>query len=76
MVVKPLSALELVKNFDALPNDAVVSAKVTEILLNTSKWTLWRNPPLRRIQLSQKRFGYRVGDIRALVRGELAPTAA
>jgi len=75
-VVKPLSALELVKNFDALPDDAVVLSKVTEILLNTSKWSLWRNPPFRRIQLSEKRFGYRVGDIRAFVRGERAPTAA
>jgi hypothetical protein len=76
MALKPLSALELVKNFDALPNDAVVPTKVTEILLNTSEWTLRRNPPLRRIQISQNRYGHRVGDIRALVRGELAPSAA
>ena len=75
-MVKPLSALELVKNFDALPDDAVVPSKVTEILLNTSKWSLWRNPPFRRVQLSERRFGYRVGDIRAFVRGERAPTAA
>jgi hypothetical protein len=76
MPVKPLSALDLVKNFDALPDDAVVPTKVTEILLNISEWTLRRNPPLRRIQLSQQKFGHRVGDIRALVRGQLAPTAA
>ena len=67
--MKPLN-LELVRNFDALPNDAVVPAKVTEILLNTSVWTLRRHPPLRRVQLSPRRFGHRVGDIRALIRGE------
>jgi len=67
-----LAALELVKNFDALPDDAVVPAKVTYILLNTSEWTMRRNPPLRRVQISQRRFGHRVGDIRALVRGQSA----
>jgi hypothetical protein len=36
--MKPMTALELVRNFDALPNDAVVPTKVTEILLNTSEW--------------------------------------
>jgi hypothetical protein len=74
--MKPLTALELVRNFDALPDDALVPTKVTEILLNTSEWTMRRKPPLRRIQISQKRFGHRVGDIRALVRGEIASTAA
>jgi hypothetical protein len=76
--MKPMTALELVRNFDALPNDAVVPTKVTEILLNTSEWTMRRNPPLRRIQISQGRFGHRVGDIRALARGELTspPEAA
>jgi hypothetical protein len=73
--MKPMTALELVRNFDALPDDAVVSTKVTEILLNTSEWTLRRNPPLRRVQISQKRFGHRVGDIRALVRGASPPQA-
>jgi hypothetical protein len=68
--MKPMTALELVRNFDALPDDALVPTKVTEILLNTSEWTLRRNPPLRRIQVSQKCFRNRVGDIRALVRGQ------
>jgi len=66
-----LPALELVKNFDALPDDAIVPAKVTYILLNTSEWTMRRNSPLRRVQISQRRFGHRVGDIRALVRGQI-----
>jgi hypothetical protein len=74
--MKPLPALELVRNFDALPDDAVVPAKVLEIMINTSQWTLRRNPPLRRVQISQKRFGYRVGDIRALARGAITLPAA
>ena len=48
--MKPLPALELVRHFDALPDDAVVSTKVLEIMINTSEWTLRRNPPLRRVQ--------------------------
>jgi hypothetical protein len=74
--MKPLPALELVRHFDALPDDALVPTKVLEIMINTSEWTLRRNPPLRRVQISQKRFGYRVGDIRALARGQFPPTAA
>lgn len=70
--MKPLTALDLVKNFDALPDDAVVPLSVSRILLNISEWTERRNPPLRRIQTSQRRFGNRVGDIRALVRGRTA----
>jgi hypothetical protein len=73
MPVKPLSALQLVENFDALPDDQLVPSKVAQILLNISEWTLRRKPlPLRRIQLSQQKFGYRVGDIRKMIRGEEA----
>jgi hypothetical protein len=74
--MKRLTALDLVRNFDALPDDALVPTKVLEIVINTSEWTLRRNPPLLpRIHTSQKSFGYRVGDIRALVRGKLTPAA-
>ena len=68
--MKPLTPLELVRNFDALPNDAVVPLSVSRILLGISEWTERRNPPLRRVQISQRRFGHRVGDIRALARGQ------
>lgn len=68
--MKPLTALELIENFDRLPDDAVVPDKVTDIMLGISKWSRQRHPILRRIQLSARRFGNRVGDIRALVRGE------
>jgi hypothetical protein len=73
VALKPLTALESVKDFDALPNDAIVSGKVAEILLNLSEWTMRRNPRLPRVQLSAGRFGYRAGDIRAFVRGEPIP---
>lgn len=75
--MKPLSAIELMHNFDQLPDDCVVSDPVTCLILGVSEWTLRRDPPanLRRIRLSQRRFGRRVGDIRALVRGTTPATA-
>ncbi len=66
--MKPLTALELIKHFDALPNDAIVPTGVTVIVTNLSEWTLRRHLP--KVQLSPRRCGFRVGDIRALVRGE------
>jgi hypothetical protein len=66
--MKPLTALELIENFDRLPNDAVVPTTVTAALTNMSEWTLRRH--LRKVRLSPRRCGFRVGDIRALVRGE------
>ena len=73
--MKPLTALELIENFDRLPDDAIVPTKVTDILLGISEWTRRRTPALQRIPLSPRRYGNRVGDIRALVRGQ-KPTAA
>jgi hypothetical protein len=68
--MKPLTALELIENFDRLPDDAVVPSKVTDIVLGISEWTRRRHPLLRRIPLSPRRFGNRVGDIRAIARGQ------
>jgi hypothetical protein len=70
-----MSDVERIKNFDALPEDAVVSPKITAILLDESERTLRRHSPIKRIQLSERRTGYRVGDIRAFVRGRAAATA-
>lgn len=69
--MKPLTALELIKNFDQLPDDAVVPDRVTCLILGVSEWTFRRDPPknLRRVPLSARRVGRRVGDIRAFVRG-------
>ena len=70
MADERLTPLELIQNFDSLPNDAVVPLKVSRLVRNTSEWTDRRNPPLRRIQISPRRWGHRVGDIRAHIRGE------
>lgn len=63
-----LSDLELIQNFDKLPDDAIVPEKVSRIIRHTSEWTDRRHKPLPRIQISPGRFGNRVGDIRAVNR--------
>jgi hypothetical protein len=70
-----MSEIERIKHFDTLPDDAVVSSKITAIMLDESERTLRRQPPIKRIQLSARRVGFRVGDIRALVRGTATATA-
>jgi hypothetical protein len=69
--MKPLSALELIRNFDQLPDDALVPPKVLEILTGISEWTRRRNQKLSlpRVPISEHRYLYRAGDIRAAVRG-------
>jgi hypothetical protein len=37
---------EILKRFDELPADAIVSTKVTAIVLNTHERTLRRSPPI------------------------------
>jgi len=59
----------LLENFDRLPDDALADVKMTAAVFGYSEWTLRRDPPIIRRQISARRFGYRVGDIRALVRG-------
>ena len=58
-----------VQAFDQLPNDAIVDDALSAAILNISIWTLRRNNPIPAIQLSARRKGRRVGDIRAMVRG-------
>jgi len=64
--------LDFVKDFDRLPDDAIVSHQATEVLLGglVSSRQLRRKPPIPRRQISPQRFGFRAGDIRALIRGE------
>jgi hypothetical protein len=67
-----LSALELIRNFDELPDDFVVTLEVSRIIRGQlSEWTDRRNPDPRlpRVQITLNRFGHRVGDIRTVVRG-------
>jgi hypothetical protein len=56
--------------FDSLPNDAIVSDRVAAAILSISIWTLRRENPVPTRKISERRRGRRVGDLRALVRGE------
>jgi hypothetical protein len=71
-IAMPRSCEELAKEFDTLSQDQIVPAGVYDVLRNQSRETRRRKPPpLRRIQFSAKLYGYRVGDLRKLIRGEL-----
>jgi hypothetical protein len=61
--------------FDSLPNDAIVPDRVAAALLAISIWTLRRENPVPARQISERRRGRRVGDLRAKVRGA-EPVAA
>jgi hypothetical protein len=65
------ATLEAVTNFDRLPEDGIVSARVARAVLGDvlTERTLRRTPPIPRRQLTERRFGFRVGDLRALIRG-------
>ena len=56
--------------FDSLPNDAIVSDRVAAAILSISIWTLRRENPVPTRQVSERRRGRRVGDLRNFVRGE------
>jgi hypothetical protein len=69
---------KLASQFDALPDDAIVTTKTAAVILGgaLTEQTLRRNPPIKRRQVSLRRYGFRVGDLRALIRGEIQPAAA
>lgn len=64
-----------IKNFDALPAQAVVRAPVAIAVLGISLSTLWRlssSGQLPAVRISPRTTGWRVGDIRALIDSRLA----
>jgi hypothetical protein len=65
-------SFEIIKRFDDLPDDAVVSTKITALVLGVAERTVRYHPRLTRIQISRGRYGFRVGNIRKIVRGEAA----
>jgi hypothetical protein len=65
---------DVVKQFDKLPNDAIISPRPAAIILNTTDRQLRRKPPIPRRQISQRNVGFRVGDIRALIRNATSLT--
>jgi hypothetical protein len=66
----PPKVLEMVRVFGTLPDIAAVIEPVGEVVTGLSGRTLRRRLP--RVRLSKKRFAYNVGDLRALLRGEIA----
>jgi hypothetical protein len=67
--VKP-SQLEIIKHFDELSDDMIVPDQIARIMLNVSPRQWFRSRPVPRRQISDRSGGSRVGDIRALVRGQ------
>jgi hypothetical protein len=66
--------LELLEKVKSLPDEFIVSDEVCGLLLGgMSRWTVDRTNPVPPIQLSARKRGRRLGDIRK-IRGE--PTAA
>ena len=66
-------ANSLVLNFDQLPDDAILNDYAAARILGVSVWTLRRTAPVPKRQISERRYGRRVGDIRAKVRGKWKP---
>jgi hypothetical protein len=60
---------EKLAEYDALPDDALVSDAVAAVILSISVWTLRRENPVPARQISERKRGRRVGDLRAKVRG-------
>jgi hypothetical protein len=66
--------LELLEKVKSLPDEFIVSDEVCGLLLGgMSRWTVDRTNPVPPIQLSARKRGRRLGDIRKF-RGE--PSAA
>jgi hypothetical protein len=62
-----------IKQFDDLPDDAVVPRRVTAAVLHVSERTVQRSVPT--VKLSARRRGNRVADIRKIARGDTPPEA-
>jgi hypothetical protein len=65
----------IVARADKLPDAAILPDQASARLMGISIWTLRRNNPVPPIKISIRRTGRRLGDIRALSRGELASEA-
>lgn len=72
------AARKAASQFDDLPDDALVTTATAAVILGgtLTEQTLRRAPPIKRRQVSQRRYGFRVGDLRKLIRGEIQPAAA
>jgi hypothetical protein len=66
--MKKAKLLEILRQFDNLPDTAVVPTKVTAAVIGTCEKTVRNNPLLPKRWVSPGRYGQGVGDIRRLVR--------
>jgi hypothetical protein len=64
-------SFEIIRHWDSLPDDAVVSSRITALVLGCAERTIRYHPKLKRIELSLGRYGFRVGNVRKIARGEL-----
>ena len=71
-VVNKLDVAKRLAAFTSLPDDALVSEPVAAAFLAMSVDTYRRINPLPRHRIAKRLVGVRVGDLRALVRGEAA----
>jgi hypothetical protein len=63
------------EQFDRLPDDAIAPDPVSAAVLSMSIWTLNRTNPVPKRRISERIHGRRVGDLRALARGEAVSAA-
>lgn len=73
--MSPNAIKEKLAAFDTLPKDAIVPDAVAAEFLSISIYTLRRENPVPRRQISERCFGRRVGDLRAKTRGEAKQAA-
>ena len=60
-------SFEITKHWDSLPDDAVVSAKITALVLGCAERTIRYHPDLIRVYISRGRYGFRVGNVRQII---------
>jgi hypothetical protein len=60
-------SFEIIKHWDSLPDDAVVSPKITGLVLGCAERTVRYHPDLTRVYISRGRYGFRAGNIRQIV---------
>jgi hypothetical protein len=63
-------SFEILRHWDDLPDDAVISTKIASLVLGAAERTIRYHPKLARVQISKGRYGFRAGNVRAIVRGE------
>jgi len=63
---------ELLKRWPSLPDEAVVHVKVAAAVTGLSERTIRYDGRFPRVQLTENRYGIRVGDIRKVLIGDAA----